>query len=165
VDIPTLNEPAVQAVIARLETNLTDALTVVNSRNDDGYEIEKPVQILPFIPPPDWLNDFPTIGIGDGASGFEDDTGFAATGRHELLIVIYLQHADQDALAWQLRRYTQAVAGVVLAGRNLEAEGAWGTGLVRISPGPTLGDNEEPEAVKTWVSWAAVQIWAKHEEY
>lgn len=163
----SLNETPVMAVKERLENDLQAALDDINSSVTDGYEVEPCQQVLTFIPPPDLLTTFPTIGIGDGPSTFEDDNGFEATGRHELLIVCYLQNADQEALAWQLRRYTQAITTTVLAGRELSstvAGAAWGTGLVRISPGPTLADNEDPAQVRTWMTWAGVQIWAKRDE-
>lgn len=162
-----LNEPAILAVKERLENNLPAAIDAINAEVTDGHEIEPVVAVHTFIPPPDFLDDFPMIGIGDGPSTFEDDNGSSATGRHELLVVAYLQDAEQEALAWKLRRYLQAIARVVLKDRNLNdtvAGAAWGTGLVRISAGPTLADNEDPKHVKTWMTWAGVQIWVKRDE-
>ncbi len=163
----TLNELPVRALKQRLEASLPAEIAAINATVTDGFVIAEPKQVLDYIPYPQVLTDYPTIGIGDGGSTFEDDEGFSATGRHELLIVCYLQHSDQRALAWQLRRYLQAITRVALAGRTLSdtlSGAAWGTGLVRISPGPTLGDSEDPELVRTWMSWAGVLIWAKRDE-
>jgi hypothetical protein len=163
----TLNETTVRAVKTRLEADLEAEIAQINAAATDDFTIAEPAQVLDYIPYPQILTVFPTIGIGDGVSTFEDDQGNSATGRHELLVVVYLQNADQEALAWQLRRYLQAVTRVVLAGRTLNdtlSGAGWGTGLVRISPGPTLADNEDPEAVKTWMSWGGIVIWAKRDE-
>lgn len=157
-----LNEPVIAALKARLVDNLQAEIDNINSGVSDGYELEPIQQVLDFAPPPEYLTTFPTIGLTDGTSVFEDDTGFAVTGRHEVLIVVYQQNPEQASLAWQLRRYTQAVSRVALAQRNL-GSGAWGTGLVEIAPGPLL-ENSDPKAVAKWMSYAGVRIWAKREE-
>lgn len=159
-----LNEPVIAAVYERLlGSDLTDAIDAINAEVDDGIMVEVPQQVLDYMPTPELLTEFPTIGIGDAPSTFEDDIGSSATGRHELLICVFCQNADQRALAWQLRRYAQAIVRTVLDGRNL-GDAAWGTGLVRVSPGPALADNPDPEAVQDWMSWTGVQIWAKRDE-
>lgn len=159
----TLNEPVVKAVHERLSGGLPAAIAAINAVVTDGITIENPVEVLDYIPPPGLLTAFPTIGIGDAPSTFEDDQGFSATGRHQLLVVAYVQNDVQGALAWQLRRYAQAIVRVVLDGRNL-GDAAWGTGLVGVYPGQAFADNEDPDHVKTWMSWVGVRMWAKRDE-
>lgn len=148
-----LNEPIVRAVQEMLSDQLPDLA--------DELDIRPPVAVEAFIPPPALLLDFPTIGIGDGDTRFEDDEGFSATGKHELLIVIYLQNADQEALVWELRRYAQAVVRVLRSDLKLGGA-AWGSGLVGVRPGPTLAD--DPDNPRTFTSWTGVRFWAKKDE-
>lgn len=155
-----LNVPVVAALKARLESDLPAVITAVNA-DAPAYPISAPVAVFDFVPPIALITDFPTVGIGDGPTRFEDDTGFSATGRHELLLIAYLQQADQAALAAQLRSYARALASVALDSRNL-GTGAWGTGLIQIDPGPTLTDNAEHP--QTFASWVAVRMWAKSDE-
>lgn len=154
-----LNVPVVAALKARLDSDLAAAIALVNA--DSSVDIEGPKAIHDFVPPVGLIVDFPTIGIGDGPTRFEDDTGFSATGRHELMVVVFLQNPDQEQLAAQLRAYTRAIATCVLDGRNL-GDGAWGTGLIQVDPGPTLAD--DPDDPKVFATWTAVRIWAKSEE-
>jgi hypothetical protein len=158
-----LNSPVVVALQERLVEALPDVIAEINADVTDGFEIPsiEPAQVLPYIPPPSDRLQPPTIGIGDGKSLFEDDVGFSATGRHELLVVVYEQASDQEALAWILRRWTQAIATVALDGRRLGA-GAWGTGLIGTAPGPTLADN--PQDPQEWFSWSGLRLWAKRDE-
>lgn len=159
----SLNEPAIRALHARLVDELPAAIAGLNAEVSDGFELDElvPDRVLDFVPPIALLVDFPTIGIGDGRTTFEDDTGNSATGKHELLIVAYLQNADQRMLAWQLRRTAQVLVRVALRGRNL-GDGGWGTGLVSIDPGPTLTDN--PDAPREFASWVGVRMWVKNEQ-
>lgn len=156
-----LNEPVVAALKARLEEEMTATIAAINEAATDGFQLSAPSQVLDYIPPPSDLLEPPVIGIGDAPSRFEDDIGSSATGRHELLIVAYDQSDEQRALAWKLRRWSQAIARISLSTRKL-GSAAWGTGLVGIRPGPTLVDN--PEKPRDWFSWVGVTIWAKTEE-
>src|SRR4051794_22550247 len=106
-----LNEPIVVQLKSQLEANLPATITAINAAAGtvaDGYTIENPAHVLDFVPPVSYLTAFPAIGIGDGPSRFEDDIASSATGRHEIMLVVFLQDADQRALAWKLRRYAQA---------------------------------------------------------
>lgn len=158
-----LNEPVVLAVVGRLQDQYAEIVDAINAEVDDGFTIEAPPpeQIRGYIPGPGEFTQYPTIGIGDGPSTFEDDEGYSATGRHEILIVVYEQSDDQETLAWRLRRHQQAITRIVLDGRRLD-DAAWGTGLVRIVPGRTLVD--DPDNPQTWMSWTGIQIWAKRDE-
>jgi hypothetical protein len=156
-----LTEPIVTALVARLTAQLPAAIATLNGEISDGFTLTAPSTILPYIPPPSDLLTPPVIGIGEGPSRFEDDEGFSATGRHELLIVAYEQSSEQEALAWKLRRWTRVITRVALSERKL-GTAAWGTGLIEIRPGPTLVDN--PESPREWFSWVGVMIWAKRDE-
>jgi hypothetical protein len=156
-----LNEPVIHALRDRLEADLPAVISQINADSDDDFTLADPVAVHGFVPPIALLEDFPTVGIGDAPSRFEDDVGHSATGRHELIVIAYLQDEDQEALAWRLRRYSQALVRVALAGRNL-GDAAWGTGLVSVSPGPTLGD--DPENPQTFASWVGVRMWANRDE-
>lgn len=157
-----LNEPVVTAVHQRLVDNLPDTVTAINGAVTDGFELSQEITILDYIPPPSDLLAPPVIGVGDGPTKFEDDSGHSATGRHELLVVAYDQSSDQQALAWQLRRWSQAIARVVLADRQLGGAAAWGISLVGTAPGPTLVDN--PDSPREWFSWVGLRFWAKRDE-
>jgi hypothetical protein len=166
-----LTEPVVAALLARLQdpgqlnaeiANIAQAVT----RQDEAASLV-PVpaeQIFDFIPPPSYLTSFPAIGIQDTRTVAEDDTGHSMTGKHTMGIVVFCSDPDQHLLAWQLRRYMQAIVRTVLNGRNLGAESplaAWGTGFDRIAWGPTLESTATPT---TWMSFAMLQIWARREE-
>jgi hypothetical protein len=162
LELLDLNEPAVHAVVGRLRERLGDVIAELNTGVEDGITIEPPTdeQILDFVPQLELLVDFPTIGIQDLPSKFEDDIGSSATGRHLLGVVIFHANPDQRELAWQLRRYARAVASCVLAGRVIEPD-VWGVLLDKVEPGPTLSHEENP---RTYMSWTAVTFDLRTEE-
>ena len=166
-------EPGVAAILARLEdpaqlnVEIADiAAGVVAADQAASLVPIPPANINDFVPPPSFLVDFPAIGIQDMGSSFEDDAGHSATGRHVFGIVIFCSDPNQEILAWQLRRYAQAVTRVLLRDRafsetNAPMQAGWGTGLESIAWGPTLSSIATP---KTWMSFCVVQIWTKREE-
>lgn len=161
-----LNEPVITALHGRLVDELPGAIEALNAEIETSpfvFPLATPAeaQILTYIPPPSDLLAPPVIGIGDGRSKLDDDQGHSATGNHQALIVIYDQAAEQEALAWQLRRWQKLVARLVLQGRNL-GDAAWGTGLIESVPGKTLVDN--PDDPREWFSWVGIRIWAKRDE-
>src|SRR4051794_10224449 len=109
-----LTEPLILALKLRLEDDLRAEVDAVNAQVTDGFTIGGDAEILDFIPPPSDLLSPPVIGIGEGPGRFEDDIGGSATGKYELLVVIYDQAADQAALTWQLRRWAKAITRVAL---------------------------------------------------
>lgn len=154
-----LNEFAVAALVQRLKDDLPGQVAAINAAAAvvaDGYTITEPAEILDYVPSPDAIGSWgpPTIGVQDGGSLFGDDTGFSATGDHELAVVIFVGDADQQALTRRLRRYQRAIASAALRDRRL-APGVYGTRLKRIRPGPTLDREQGPQ---TWVTWTAVVI-------
>lgn len=168
-----LTEPGVKAILARLEDPLQLNVEIANIAAGVSAADEKaslvPVpaaNIWDFVPPPAYLTDFPTIGIQDMGSRIEDDTGSTATGRHSFGVVLFCSDPDQHILAWQLRRYSQAIVRVLLRGRAFDEttppmQAGWGTGFESIAWGPTLGSTATPQ---TWMSWCVIGIWARREE-
>jgi len=156
VALLTLNEPVVHALVARLGDRLPAIVTELNAATSDGFTIEEPVAVLDYVPPLAELDGigYPTVAISDLPSRFEDDIGSSATGRHRLQVVCFVANTDPRALAWQLRRYSRAVATAALEGRSLPPD-VWGSLLVRVNPGPTLEDEEDP---RTYLSWTAVEL-------
>lgn len=167
-----LTEPGVKAILARLEdpaqlnteiANIAAAVTVADQAQSlVGVD---PANIWDFVPPLSYLVAFPSIGIQDMGSSIEDDTGSSATGKHNFGLVIFCSHPDQEILVWMLRRYAQAVARVVLAGRAFTEQMTAGWAIGPANPfvawGPTLGSTTTP---KTWMSWCVVQVWTRREE-
>lgn len=158
-----LNEPIVVELAERIRADLPAIIAEINAEVTDGAELEliPDDRVLEYVPDAGSMQaGIPVIGIGDGPQSFEDDIGSSATGVYEQLIVVFVQDADQERLARLLRRYVRALAIVVLKNRRLDS--AWGIGLRRIIPGPTLADNAT--SPQTWLSWTGVQIWCKTDE-
>ena len=160
-----LNEPVVRALRARLEAELPAAIADLNARLPAGEQLPAPHAVLDYPVAPGEVLEFPTLGIVDRASDIEDDTGFSATGRHRLLVVVHHMHPEQRQLAWALRRYAQAVVRVALRDRALLLpDGTVAAGIVgfdTLIPGETLDREAEPQE---WQSWTAVGVWARREE-
>lgn len=154
-----LNEPLIASMVARLTSDLPTVIAAINAEVIDGITMSSDVQVLDYVPTPTILNRFPTVGVQDGTSDFEDDVGWSATGVHDLVLVTFVMEADQQRLARLLRRYTRAVANVALAGRTVGD--AWGVTLNGILPGPTLGRGEEP---REWISYTGVSVRLKADE-
>jgi hypothetical protein len=166
-----LTEPVVYALLQRLQdpAQLNEEIASIAAgltRQDEAASLKPvlPAQVFDFVPPPSYLTEFPTVGIQDTATLAEDDTGSTMTGRHSMGIVVFCSDPDQHLLAWQLRRYIQAITRTVLRDRTLGMESplaAWGVGFERVSWGPTLESVATPT---TWMSFAMLQIWARREE-
>lgn len=155
-------EPAAQALITRLGT-LDDYIALANAAVTDGITVDAPVQVLPYVPPLDQLDQFPVIGVGDGPGRWEDDTGFSATGVWQLTAVWFLQDADQLALTTRARRALNVLVSCVMDGRvwTDDRDVMWSVRLLATRPGAALADrpgrNEPPTAYLTWVG-VAVEV-------
>lgn len=168
-----LTEPGVRAILARLQdpaqlnAEIAQIAAAVTAADEAASLVPIPAaQIHDFVPPPSMLTALPAIGIDHWGTQLEDDIGSSTAGRHIFGAVIYCSDPDQHLLAWQLRRYAQAVARVLLAGRSLPISSAvgaaaWGTGLDHVDWGPTLNAPERPG---TWLSWCSVAIWTRRDE-
>lgn len=157
-----LSEPLILALVDRLRADLPAVIDEINQRPEVGINIimPPPEAIYDYIPPPGILTSYPSIGIGEGPSKFEDDIGSSATGVFSLAIVIYEQASEQRELVWKLRRMAQAVTTVALEGRRLG--NSWGVTFDSSDPGPTLVDDEENP--REWMSWVGVRINARTDE-
>lgn len=158
-----LIEPAVDALLSRLQSDLPAAVTTVNGEHSDGYTIEAPAQVYDFVPPESMLTDFPTVGITHVDGRFEDDIGSSATGVYRLAVYTFVQDSDQEALAKKIRRTTLAVARVVLASRNFGTGSGvpWGVTVDRIDYGPALADTDKPES---YMSFSVLTVQVKLDE-
>lgn len=167
-----LTEPGIAAIIARLEdpaqlnAEIASIAAGVTAADQAASLVPIPAaNINDFVPPPSFLVDFPQIGIQDMGSDLEDDTGHSATGQHRFGVVIFCSDPNPEILAWELRRYAQAVARVLLANRSFPESPAagWAIGAARpfIAWGPTLTKEANPQ---TWMSWCVVHIWTRREE-
>ena len=163
-------EPVVDGLVAKLQADLPAAIDAVNAQVTDGLTVDRgALQVLDHVPHILTLHQWPTIGVAEGPSIAEDDTGFEFTEVDELHVVCYLQDADQQALARRLRRLRLAVVRVCLSGGRVipsvvpGTNAAWGVTLRRIDPGQTLGE-AEAEHVKTWMSSVRVVIGCKSDQ-
>jgi hypothetical protein len=163
-----LNEPILTALIARLGDDLPDAIDEINAETDDGIDLELPPtdRILPFIPSIGILRQWPVIGVQHLPGTFRDDIGSAAEYATQFAVLVFDTDADLVRLGWKLVRWERALASVVLAGRELGTggEAAYSVQLVNTRPGPTLGDAEDPDKVKTYTSWTGVVIACSRDE-
>ena len=167
-----LNEPPINALLARYQDPAQLNAEIANiaagvTRADEANSLVPipPAQIFDFVPPLSYLTAFPTIGLQDMSTRFEDDTGATVTGRHVVGTVLYCSDPDQHILAWQLRRYMQAIVRTAMRDRTLGLVAplaAWGTGAeAGIAWGPTLSSTAKPQ---TWLSWAVFALWTRREE-
>lgn len=164
-----LSSGVVRACIERLDQDLPAVIAEINADVPDGEEIEAPKAIFPIVPSPGLLVDYPAVGFRWMPSRLEDDTGGSATGVHELACVYFLVNPDLELLGWQLAHYASALTTVLLRDRRIgsgaaNGDGAWGVTFVNWLPGPTLGDADDPEQVKTYLSYGAIVLRFKREE-
>ena len=161
-----LSERAIEAMMARLQNgnSVIDSINAERAASNTNavYPIPYPAQVLDSPPVRQMLNVFPTVAIIDGEIRFEDDQGFLATGLYEMTVAAYLQNSDPRALAWQLRRYAQWMASVLLVGRNMDG-GGWGVVLKGVSPGARL-QQSTPSGVQGYMSWISVTIEIKDDQ-
>lgn len=166
-----LNERAILAVLGRLNNNLKANIDAVNANtasdpNRNQTVIAYPASVLDAPPPLGQLVNFPIIAVIDGNMTFTDDVGWGATGNYEMTIVVYCSSPDPTTLAWQLRRYVQAVLTTVIIGRTMDYgsyDGAWGLILKNIVPGRRIS-RQDPGGVQTILSWTGITIALKDEQ-
>lgn len=160
-----LNELPIQTMKARLISSVNDKIDGVNALSED---LQVPhfeeIDILDYMPSVRELTRFPTIGIAEGTTVFQDDVGWSATGVHTLTAVIFYQAPDQRTLAVSLRYLRIAVANSLLETRQLgdsPADTPWGVTLVGTMPGPTLARTSDPQE---WLSMTGVTIMCRDEQ-
>ena len=157
-----LNETIVPAIQARLTANLPAIVTDINTNNTTPpYPLDPVQQVLDYVPPVADLFVLPTIGISDGPIDLEDDVGFGATGVSEFSCILFVQNSDQRALAWQLRRYAQAMVRALRTPTNFNLGDGWGMYNFHVRPGPTLGRQSNPGQ---FISTLGVSFFVKSEQ-
>lgn len=145
--------PVILELQRRLEENLPARIDAINLQNPDGtdFAIGYPSAVLPYAPPISEVVEVPLLAIIDGQTDFVADRGSEAEADHDVTIACYMQDSDPRALAWKLRRYSRAITETVLAGRTGNPA-FWGIQLRAITPGPALGNRNNPGLVLSWTS-------------
>lgn len=160
-----LHTPIVTAVVERLEQALPDLIAEINAESENGVELREPEKVYPFVPSVGLLRMWPAIGLQVLPASLQDDIGSSAVAQCDIAAIAFEQDADLAALGWKLLLWEEALASVLLDGRELDAgRAAYGVTLLPTRPGPTLGDHEDPEQVRTYTSWTAVPIRCLREE-
>ena len=173
-----MTEPLVEAMVTLLKGNLNTTIDSLNASYADQYTLPHVVQFLPFVPVPSTLESgIPAIGVQELGSTFMDDIITTTDANHHYAVVAICQAVDQQTLATQLRRMTQAILYTVQAdrlagtaigiGSVMQGAGAWNVTLLRYEPGPLLGDLDptDPEAPpRSYLSWSAVVMQSKRAE-
>ncbi len=149
-----LNEPAIEAIHARLVADLPAKIAAKNATISDGFTLVEPGEVFAFIPGAKRLSaaGYEAIGIGDLKTEFRDDIGTHITGDHKIAVMVYLADHDAESLAHRLRRMLQVVIEVVLAGRDLDIPNFEGIRPQSVDYGPTLDREEEPRMVRTFAA-------------
>lgn len=174
MSFPTLalNEPIVKTLVSLLEDELPTVVEELNATVTDGFTLNTPAQVLDHMPGAALLGQgLPAVCVQDMPASFFNDLQFSVDGSHGLGVASVIQNSDQQALAWQLRRYTQAVAQVIQRDRlkgqqasRLILEGkVWVVEFAGTEPGPMLADrdpnspNEPPSSFLSW-TWLMLRF-------
>lgn len=167
-----LAEPLITAMVQLLDANLNTTIDELNATITDGFIVPHAAQILPYVPVPSTLEGgMPAIGVQELPASFEDDLQFSLHTEQRYAVVAVIQNADQQTLAWELRRMMQAIAFTIQADRILgtpagsggvmRGAGAWSVQFEATVPGPLLGDLDpnNPEAPpRSYLSWCALEL-------
>lgn len=161
-------EAATTALARRLTDDLPAVIDEINASHPDDEVVPQAEEILDYMPNLGGLLTFPTVAIGHGPGTWTDDTGFSATGTYDLLIVAFVQHADQRILAQHVRRYQLALLRTVLTNsRNLgTGDGIpWSIVVKAMDFGPSLGQQPgADEPFTAFLTWTALSITCKLDE-
>lgn len=159
-----LNEPVITALVRLLENGLAAQVEAINTELTDPFLLDPPVAILDYMPFSVTLEQgMPVIGVQDLSSTFENDLVHSMEATHSVGVVTVIQTSDHQTLAWQLRRYNQAIARTIQADRMLGPAGILAsealvmyTRFAGVEPGPLLGDRdpdspgEPPSSYRSW---------------
>ena len=165
-----LTEPLVEAMVSLLQTNLNTTIDQLNAAYADQYTLPHVAQFLPFVPVPSTLESgMPAIGVQELGTHFHNDIITTTDALHRYAVVAICQAVDQQTLATQLRRMSQAILFTVqadrLAGTSsgtggiMRGAGAWSVNLRHYEPGPMLSDLDptNPEAPpRSYLSYFAI---------
>ena len=104
------NEPIIKTLVTILKEGLPTLITEINNAVADDFILEPPVNVLPYIPFDLTLEQgMPIVAVQDLPASYENDLIHSFEGEYNLAIASILQTSDHQTLAWQLRRYNQAV--------------------------------------------------------
>lgn len=163
--------PVAEQLAQVLQAGMGSAIEAYNA-DQPGFALDQLVSIIGYLPPPGVLaGGCPVIGVGEGAgpSRLEDDLVHTVTAAHPLLINVYVQQSDHQALVKQLRGYLTVILRVLNADRLLGAAAVmaappanvWHTRIIGTNPGFAL-DLSNPDAPqespRSWLSWAGVRV-------
>lgn len=159
----------VDGLVEQLAQRLPVLVDEINAQHPFD-QIDHAASILDHVPPVETLYQTPVVGVAEGPQRLEDDIGTSATAVSELVVVCYLQAAEQQRLVTHLRRWRTVLLGACLpAGRVIPhatlpgVNAAYSVALVRIDPGRTIGEMDA-EQVATWLSWVRLVLEVRHDE-
>lgn len=165
-----LNEPIIKALVALLKENLGVQVAAINNEMSDDFLMDPPVDVLPYMPFALTLErGMPIVAVQDLPTTFDNDLQFSMESESTLGIAAILQTSDHSTLAWQLRRYVQAIVQVIQADRMLgvssvlrsQAQVIY-TEFLSTEPGPMLGDRDPdadgvpPTSFRSW-TWLLIK--------
>lgn len=167
-----LAEPAIKALVALLAEKLPETITELNTETSDDFELEPPTAVLDYMAFSLTLEQgMPLICIQDMPVAFLNDLEFSMESESIIAIAAVVQTGDHRTLAWQLRRYIQAIMQVIQNDRLLGGAGkllAPGSGIASVlfegtEPGPLLGDRDPdadgvpPISFRSW-TWLLIRV-------
>ena len=170
-----LNEPILEALLELLEARLPTVIAEVNAEIDDAFALPEPAQFLDFMPAAGTLKGgTPAVCLQDLPAEFFDDLQFSLSANHGVGVAAVIQNADQRTLAWQLRRYTKAIARTIQLDRlegpsgflKRGAAAVWYTQFAGTEPGPLLERQPGGEATppNAWESWTWLMLRCRRQE-
>jgi hypothetical protein len=176
VTIVLLNEPVITTLVKLLSESLGGVIAEINAATADDFIVEPPVKVIDYMPISLTLEQgMPLVAVQDLPITFENDLQHSMESEVNLGICSILQTADHRTLAWQLRRYNQAVMQAIQNDRQLNVEAIMRkppasviyTEFVGTEPGPMLGDRnpDDPGAPPTsFRSWTWLIIKCRRQE-
>jgi hypothetical protein len=170
-----LNEPVIKTLLTVLESGLTGQVETLNSEATDSFEVDTPAQLLAYMPFAATLaGGLPAVGIQDLNTTFFNDLQHSMEAEHTIAVVTVIQTADHETLAWQLRRYNQAILRTIQADRQLGVLSVMRKeALVEyvkftgVQWGPLLADRNpdaEGEPPTSFRSWTGITLECRRQE-
>lgn len=166
-----LNESTIKQLAEVLENGLEQEINERNAELTDGFALDPPAQILDYMPvPATYGGGLPIVGVQDLPARFSNDLQHSMEGTYGLGLCALMQTPDHQTLAWQLRRYIQAIANVIQADRELGPLSLMRKPPANViylefagtQPGPLLAntnpdnDGEAPVSFRSW-SWLLLE--------
>jgi hypothetical protein len=166
-----LGEPIIKALVEIMGEHLPAKIKEINEAVTDGITLPEPAQVLDYMPiPATAAGGLPIVAIQDLPANFSNDLVHSEEATHAFGIAAILQTADHRSLAWQLRRYQQAIFRVIQDDRmalvtesklRRPPANVMYTKFDATEPGPLLGERnpdspaEPPSSFRSW-TWVIV---------